>query len=116
MTESDPDSPPVRPGAIVAHAPETAVFSPPATVPLTPEGAAALEAAQELARKSAAPATPRAYKADWTHFFGLVRGERLCRGAGRARGRWRLARQPRGDPRALEHPTAAVGARKNASL
>jgi len=68
MTESDPDSPPVRPGAIVAHAPETAVFSPPATVPLTPEGAAALQAAQELARKSAAPATPRAYKADWTHF------------------------------------------------
>jgi integrase len=68
MTETNPDSPPVRHGAIVARAPETAVFSPPAAVPLTPEGAAALDAAQELARKSAAPATLRAYKADWTHF------------------------------------------------
>ena len=34
----------------------------------TPEGAAALAAAQELARNASAPATLRAYKADWTHF------------------------------------------------
>jgi integrase len=34
----------------------------------TPAGAAALAAAQALARKAAAPATLRAYKADWTHF------------------------------------------------
>jgi integrase len=68
MTETDPDSPQVRHGAIVAHAAESPVFSPPASGPLTPAGAAALEAAQALARKSSAPATLRAYKADWTHF------------------------------------------------
>src|ERR1019366_8307315 len=43
-------------------------ISPPPTVPLTPEGAAALAAADSLARHAAAPATLRAYKADWTHF------------------------------------------------
>src|ERR1700710_1801211 len=35
---------------------------------LTSSGAAALAAAQALAKKAAAPATLRAYKADWTHF------------------------------------------------
>ena len=35
---------------------------------LTPAGQAALDAAQALARKAAAPATLRAYKADWTHY------------------------------------------------
>jgi integrase len=34
----------------------------------SPAGAAALEAAQALARRSAAPATLRAYRADWQHF------------------------------------------------
>ena len=34
----------------------------------TPAGQAALAAAQVLARKAAAPATLRAYKADWMHF------------------------------------------------
>ena len=34
----------------------------------TPSGAAALAAAQALAKKATAPATLRAYKADWTHF------------------------------------------------
>ena len=34
----------------------------------TPAGQAALAAAQALARKATAPATLRAYKADWTHF------------------------------------------------
>ncbi len=36
--------------------------------PLTDAGAAALAAAEALARKAAAPATLRAYKADWTHY------------------------------------------------
>jgi integrase len=35
---------------------------------LTPEGAAALDAAAELARNASAPATLRAYKTDWIHF------------------------------------------------
>ena len=35
---------------------------------LTPAGEAALAAAQALANKATAPATLRAYKADWTHF------------------------------------------------
>jgi hypothetical protein len=35
---------------------------------LSPSGEAALAAAQDLARRAAAPATLRAYKADWTHF------------------------------------------------
>jgi hypothetical protein len=35
---------------------------------LTPAGQAALAAAQALAKQAAAPATLRAYKADWTHF------------------------------------------------
>jgi Phage integrase, N-terminal SAM-like domain len=40
-----------------------------AAVPaLTPAGADALAAAQALARNATAPATLRAYKADWTHF------------------------------------------------
>ena len=34
----------------------------------TEAGAMALAAAQALARKAAAPATLRAYKADWTHY------------------------------------------------
>jgi integrase len=66
MTETHPDSPPVRHGEILPQARETAVFSPP--VAPTPEGAAALEAAEQLARNASAPATLRAYKADWTHF------------------------------------------------
>jgi integrase len=50
---------------------------PPETAPIvavatsaapTPAGEAALAIAQALAKKAAAPATLRAYKADWTHF------------------------------------------------
>ncbi|MEE3499931.1 hypothetical protein [Acidiphilium acidophilum] len=37
-------------------------------LPLTPEGQAALEVAQAFARQAVAPATLRAYKADWTHY------------------------------------------------
>jgi integrase len=68
MTETNPDSPPVRPGAVLAPPRENAVFPPARTTPLTPEGAAALAAAASLARIASAPATLRAYKADWTHF------------------------------------------------
>ena len=38
------------------------------TTVLTPAGQAALEVAQTYASKAAAPATLRAYKADWTHY------------------------------------------------
>ena len=45
------------------------VSAPPARAPaLIPAGQAALAAAQVLARKATAPATLRAYKADWSHF------------------------------------------------
>ena len=72
MTDQPPDSPPgsvaLRHGEILARARETAVLPPPDARALTPDGAAALDAAQALARHAAAPATLRAYKADWTHF------------------------------------------------
>jgi integrase len=68
MTELSSDSALRRHGAILAPAREIAVVSPSATAPLTSEGEAALAAAQALARNAAAPATLRAYKADWTHF------------------------------------------------
>jgi integrase len=72
MTGPPPDSASLRHGEILASATETAVFPAPAapmSAPvLTAEGAAALEAAEVLARKASAPATLRAYKADWTHF------------------------------------------------
>ncbi len=41
--------------------------TPPAIIP-TQAGQAALDAAGQFARKAAAPATLRAYKADWTHY------------------------------------------------
>jgi integrase len=37
-------------------------------LPLTPAGQAALEVAQAFAHQAVAPATLRAYKADWTHY------------------------------------------------
>jgi integrase len=40
----------------------------PGVPPLTAAGEAALVAAQDLAKNATAPATLRAYKADWTHF------------------------------------------------
>lgn len=66
MAESTLDSAAVLHGDVV---PATA--APPdhgVAVPLTEAGAAALAAAAALARKAAAPATLRAYKADWTHY------------------------------------------------
>ena len=55
------------PPGVTALAPVPDAASPLATVP-TKAGQAALDAAQALARKAAAPATLRAYQADWTHF------------------------------------------------
>ena len=68
MTEALPDSAPARHGMIVSRAQETAVIPPVPGTALTPQGAAALSAAQAIARNAAAPATLRADKADWTHF------------------------------------------------
>lgn len=50
-----------------ALAPLPEADSPPVPAP-TAAGQAALDAAQALGRKAAAPATLRAYKADWTHY------------------------------------------------
>ena len=58
-----PRPPPDRP----VPAPGEAVDLAPTPGP-TAAGAMALAAAQALARKAAAPATLRAYKADWTHY------------------------------------------------
>ena len=63
MPESLPDR------AVVAQ--EAAVVSRTTAVPdprVTASGEAALAQAQALARRAAAPATLRAYKADWTHY------------------------------------------------
>jgi integrase len=68
MTATHPDSPPVRLGTSLAPPQEIAVVPPAPSTALTPEGEAALAAAQALARNAAAPATLRAYRADWTHF------------------------------------------------
>ena len=57
----------VRHGEILP--PEAATPPVAAAAPaLTPAGEAALAVAQALAKKATAPATLRAYKADWTHF------------------------------------------------
>jgi len=66
--DSPPDHVPALHGEIPPHRPESAVFSTADGKILTPEGAAALDAARVLAKKSSADATLRAYKADWTHF------------------------------------------------
>jgi integrase len=72
MTDSPP-APAPRPGQL-ARPPDTAVPA----IPLAPTaaGQAALTTAQLLARQAAAPATLRAYKADWQHF------SRWCAAAG----------------------------------
>ena len=57
-TSSDPNG--AAPSALAE--PERSAAGP------TAAGRAALDAAQALARKAAAPATLRAYKADWTHY------------------------------------------------
>ena len=77
MPEQAADSPLVRDAGSVADSPgapradvsigavtgaDSAGLAP------TPAGLAALEAARALARKAAAPATLRAYRADWTHY------------------------------------------------
>jgi integrase len=66
MAELPPDPPPVLTGTIVATSRDTMGFT--ALPAPTGAGATALTAAQALARQAAAPATLRAYKADWQHF------------------------------------------------
>jgi integrase len=68
MTEFHSDSVPAQTGSVAVRGQEPAPFSPLATAMLTTEGTAALAAAAALARNASAPATLRAYKADWTHF------------------------------------------------
>ena len=66
MTESTPESAAVLHGDVVPAGSDPAGSAAAAT--LTDAGQAALAAAAALARKAAAPATLRAYKADWTHY------------------------------------------------
>ena len=84
MPESRPESPVQPPAALVAEPPSAPPDDTPrAGVPVVPAalppqtalapaptaaGEAALAEAQKLARQSAAPATLRAYKADWQHY------------------------------------------------
>ena len=66
MAEPTPDSAAVLHGAVVPAGSDPAGG---AVAPvLTGAGQAALATAAALARKAAAPATLRAYKADWTHY------------------------------------------------
>jgi integrase len=65
MLPNDALPPPALTGELLSPAPETGVQP---SAPLTPAGRAALAQAQDYARKSSAPATLRAYKADWTHY------------------------------------------------
>jgi integrase len=63
MTASRADPTPLRPGVpVVAAADDHGMLVP------TAAGQAALAAAQALARQATAPATLRAYRADWTHY------------------------------------------------
>ena len=55
------------PSDVMASLPVPAAEYPVAIFP-TPAGQAALDAAEALGRKAAAPATLRAYKADWSHY------------------------------------------------
>jgi len=67
MTESAPSQTLATEADILP--PDARQSAAPRAVPaLTPAGEAALAAAQALAKKATAPATLRAYKADWAHF------------------------------------------------
>jgi integrase len=68
MTELPSDSRPLHRGTILPAPRQTAVLPASPDTTLTQAGAAALEAAAEISRNATAPATLRAYKADWTHF------------------------------------------------
>ena len=66
MPDPLPESPPRPPAPLALPSParpDAAAATPPTT-----EGEAALAAAQAFARQAVAPATPRAYKADWQHY------------------------------------------------
>ena len=65
MPDSPLESPP---SAALVTLPVPARSDAAATAPATTEGEAALAAAQAFARQAMAPATLRAYKADWQHY------------------------------------------------
>ena len=64
--------------ATPSPAPGGGVFQRPPMAPLSQAGRAALTDAEALARKSASPATLRAYKADWTHFAAWCAEKGFC--------------------------------------
>ena len=114
MADSPPNSVPCRTGQAIAPAPDNA----PRAVPAVPTaaGLAALEAARALARKAAAPATLRAYRADWTHYAAWCADEGIHPGAGGPGDGRRLPDQPGREPRADDDPPAPRGDRQGASL
>jgi len=65
MPDSSLDSPAAA-GELLPAVPDTG--APAVAAPPTPEGRHALDRAQAFARQATAPATLRAYKADWQHF------------------------------------------------
>ena len=65
MPDSPPDSPAAA-GELLPAVPDTGDHA--LAAPPTLEGRHALERAQAFARQATAPATLRAYKADWQHF------------------------------------------------
>jgi integrase len=82
----------------------------------TAAGKAALAAAQALARNAAAPATLRAYRADWAHFSQWCAARGVRARPRRPGHRRRLSRRPRRNPCAEHDPPAHRGARENAPL
>ena len=67
MEDIAPTQTPARLGEILPPGSGPVADVPGVPVP-SPAGQAALDAAQALAKQATAPATLRAYKADWTHF------------------------------------------------
>ena len=76
MADPAPESAAVLHGDVVPAGADPAGSA--VAVPLTDAGKAALAAAEALARKAAAPATLRAYKADWTHFASWCAAKGFC--------------------------------------
>lgn len=66
MSHAPPSAAAITPGAVAPTPADGGIAAPPAGP--TAAGMAALAAAEALARRAAAPATLRAYKADWTHY------------------------------------------------
>jgi integrase len=73
MDRTTPSQPIAAPADILPPAVRPAWVAAPILAP-TASGQAALEAAQALAKQAAAPATLRAYRADWSHFAAWCAG------------------------------------------